>query len=153
MTAPNKEKRLIREMEKSYAANRALLVESMNECSKGTSSYRQHVADLDRLDRSHREEMAARGVTPENLGQSAAQQFVYVSHVSTIPSNREELNKLLGKQMAKASKGVHYSKDDDFVRRTLETMTYEESVIALEERGIKIIEEDAPEDDTPEENA
>ena len=120
MSAPNKEKRLIKEMEKSYAANRALLVESMNECSKGTSSYRQHVADLDRLDRAHRDEMAASGVVPENLGQVAQQHFVYISHVSTVPANREELAKILGKQMAKACENLHLAEEDEAARQELE---------------------------------
>jgi len=112
--------KLIRRMHKSYNDARKLIKAAMAECSVGTNTHLQHVKALAELDAKERAEEIAIGIVPQDLQQATKTEYLFVAHCHTIPANREELKKLLDEQALKACKGLHYSDEDECIRKELE---------------------------------
>ena len=119
MTRTDSEKR-IRRMRKSYNDARKLIKAAMAECSSGTNTHLQHVKALAELDAKERAEEISLGLAPQDLGAATKTEYLFVAHCHTIPANREELKKLLDEQALKACKGLHYSDEDERIRKELE---------------------------------
>ena len=60
-----------------------------------------------------------RGCQVKNTSPCRTTEFIYVAHVQAMPANRAELEKLLGKQITKASDGLHYDDADEQIRKQL----------------------------------
>jgi hypothetical protein len=69
--------RLAKQIEKSYREARQSIEEAMLKASPGTAVFLKHVESLAKLNRAEREELAARGLTPQNLGNGIRQQWVF----------------------------------------------------------------------------
>jgi len=112
--------KLVKRMRRSYGSARRTMQKALKQCTPGSSTYLQHIKALADLDAAEREEEIKLGLTPQNLGATAKTEFLFISHVSTIPANRQELEKLLGKRMAKDCEGLCYSDEDEAIREELE---------------------------------
>lgn len=71
MSRPKTARSIAAQIEKSYKKTRTLLEESMQGLPKGCKSYLDHVLALAKLDQGYRDELAARGLVPVNLGTAA----------------------------------------------------------------------------------
>ena len=114
------EQKRIRRMRRSYNDSRKQIKEAMAKCSVGTNTHLAHIRALSELDSKEREEEIKLGLSPQNLGAMIATEFLYISHVPVLPASREELDRILGKQMIKACEGLHYDEADEEIRRDLE---------------------------------
>jgi hypothetical protein len=74
---------LAAQIEKSYKKTKTLLEESMQGLPKGCKSYLDHVLSLAKLDQSHRDELAARGLVPINLGTASKTVYQFTATVDT----------------------------------------------------------------------
>jgi hypothetical protein len=71
VSRPKTARSIAAQIEKSYRKSKDLLEESMHGLPKTCTAYLQRVLALAKLDQSHRDELAARGLVPVNLGTSA----------------------------------------------------------------------------------
>jgi hypothetical protein len=60
------------------------------------------------------------GVVPQDLGAMAKTEFLYIAHCSTVPTTREELEKLLRKRDVKSCEGLHVTDQDNAIREEFE---------------------------------
>ena len=81
--AETESSKLVKELTASYRTNRRLIEDAMTGLPKGTKVYLDHVTALDRLARSHRAELAARGLVPTNLGVGSTPQWVFIARVTS----------------------------------------------------------------------
>ena len=121
MSTLTDEVKRVKKLHKSYNTARKRITDAMVNCSPGTAVYLQYTKALQELDSKERAEEIALGLTPANLGAMVTTEFLYISHVPTVPANRTELEKLLGKQMQKASDGLCYDDADEQIREKLKT--------------------------------
>jgi len=119
MSTLTDEQRRIKRMRKSYNDARKNIKAAMAECSAGTNTHLSHIKALAEIDSNERAEEIALGLSPANLGAMVATEFVYVAHCASIPANKAELEKLLGKQMQKACDDLHYTDEDEQTRAAL----------------------------------
>lgn len=115
------EQKRIKRMRRSYNDSRKSIKAAMAQCRAGTNTHLQHVKALSELDSREREEEIKLGLSPQNLGAMVTAQFLYVSHVPVCPASREELEKIVGKQLKKACEGLHYDDADEAIREQLQT--------------------------------
>jgi hypothetical protein len=121
MSTLTDEAKRVKKLHKSYNDARKRITAAMAECSIGTAVYLQYSKALQELDTKERAEEISLGLTPANLGAMITTEFVYVAHCPVIPSNKAELEKLLGKQLRKASEGLCYSDAEEAIKADLQT--------------------------------
>jgi hypothetical protein len=92
---------------------------ALEKCTPGCSTYLAHIKALADLDAAERAEEVKLGLTPSNLGAAVKDEFLFISHVHVVPRNRQELEKLLKEQAIKACEGLHYSEQDEAIRKQL----------------------------------
>lgn len=119
MSSLTDEAKRIKRMRKSYNDARKQIKSAMEQCSAGTQTHLAHIKALNELDSKERAEEIALGLSPQNLGAMVATEFLYIAHCPVIPTNRAELEKLLGERMVKACKDLHYSDEDEAIRKQL----------------------------------
>lgn len=112
--------KLITRMRRSYASARRTMKKALEQCTPGSSTYLQHIKALADLDAAEREEEIRLGLAPSNLAAVVKPEFLFISHVSTIPANRAELEKLLGKRMEKDCEELCYDEEDERIRQQFE---------------------------------
>ena len=118
MTLSEEQKR-IKRMRKSYNDARKQIKAALAILTIGSNTHLAHIRALAELDTKERAEEIALGLSPANLGAMTTTEFIYVAHVQAMPANRAELEKLLGKQITKASDGLHYDDADEQIRKQL----------------------------------
>jgi hypothetical protein len=121
MSTLTDEAKRVKKLHKSYNDARKQIKAAMEQCSPGTNTHLAHIKALSELDSRERAEEIALGLTPANLGAMVTTEFIYVAHVQAMPANRAELEKLLGRQMVKASDGLHYDDADEAIREQLQS--------------------------------
>ncbi len=119
MSTLSDEQKRIRRMRKSYNDARKQIKAALATLTIGSNVHLNHVKALAELDTKERAEEIALGLSPQNLGALVTTAFIYIAHCPTIPANRAELEKLLGKQITKAADGLHYDDADEQIRKQL----------------------------------
>lgn len=112
--------KLIRRMHKSYNDARKQIKAAMAECSAGTQTHLAHIKALAELDAKERAEEIAVGIAPQDLQKATQLEYHYVAHVHTIPANRAEAEALVREGMLKDLGKLHYSDEDEAIRKRLE---------------------------------
>ncbi len=121
MSQLNQHEKLIRKLTRDHNATIKRLEAAREVCSVGTNSYRQYEESIASERRKHIAALVEFGVVPQDLAALSKTEFIYVAHVQAMPANRAELEKLLGKQMVKASDGLHYDDPDEAIREQLQS--------------------------------
>ncbi|HXJ89139.1 MAG TPA: hypothetical protein VMS18_20140 [Candidatus Binatia bacterium] len=114
------EQKMVKRMRRSYGSARKRINKALEACTPGSNVYLAHLKALADLDSKEREEEQRLGLAPSNLGAAIKTEFVFISHVGTIPSNRQELEKILSKRLAKDCEDLCYDEDDERIRKELE---------------------------------
>lgn len=112
--------KLVAKMRRSYNAARREIKKAQKECTPGTQVYLQHIKALADLNAAEREEEIKLGISPSNLSTGVKTEFLFVSHVATIPTSREELQKLLGARLKKECEGLYLEDEDEAIREDFE---------------------------------
>src|SRR2546427_4697167 len=121
MEPMNDSEKMIRTMKRDHAKLLKQFDAAIAECTIGTRTHTNLLETKSKANERHRAELVKFGVVPQDLGKLTKTEYLYVAHVSTIPANREELEKLLVEQKLKACKGLHYSDADEAIRTELES--------------------------------
>jgi len=119
MSKLSEEQKRIKKLHRSYSDARKQIREAMAKGNPGTAVHLQHVRALQEMDARERAEEVSLGLSPANLGAMVTTSFVYVAHVQQMPANAAELEKILGAQMVKACKELHYTPEDEAIREQL----------------------------------
>lgn len=110
----------IQNMRSSYRKARKQLNASLKVCSLGTNSYLANVKAIAELDAKEREEEIRMGLQPANVGTLTKAEFLYIAHTSVMPANRAEAEALVRNQMLKDVPKLHYSDEDEAIRKQLD---------------------------------
>ena len=108
--------KLIRTLKRDHKATIKRLETARDACSIGTNSYRQYEQAIADERRKHVAQLVQFGVIAQDLQAQTKTEYIFVSHVAT-DITRETLAKLIAERTAKECEGLHYSDEDEAIRK------------------------------------
>jgi len=105
MVTVNDSEKMIRTMKRDHAKLLKQFDAAIAECTIGTRTHTNLLETKSKANERHRAELVKFGIVPQDLGKLTKTEYLFVAHVSSIPANRDELEKFLAEQNRRLAKG------------------------------------------------